>query len=345
MMETATIDYASVAQPAPGEFVSVAQGVLWLRMPLPFQLDHINLWLVEDGDGYVLIDTGVAMDSIRHIWDGLLAGECARRPIRRIIVTHYHPDHLGLAGWLADRLKVPVAVSQGEMLAAHCVSNQVDGYSVPSMVAQFEGHGLDRELCDELLARGNAYKRGVPELPAAYDRLMDGDRLVIGSREWRVIMGYGHSPEHAALYCASLGVLIAGDMVLPRISTNISVMAATPRADPLRLFLDSLERYARLPADTLVLPSHGKPFRGLRPRTAELAEHHQARCDELLVAASEPRSVAELMPVLFPRKLDSLQVMFAMGETIAHVNYLERRGGMRQTTGADGRVRYVKTLH
>ncbi len=345
MTELAAIEYPPFDQPAAGQIVRVADGVFWLRMPLPFQLDHINLWLLEDGDGYTLIDSGIAMDSMRAHWDTVLGNHCVRRPISRIIVTHYHPDHLGLAAWLAERLKVPVAISQGELLTAHCVSQQIGGYSVAAMVAQFTCHGLDRDNCEALLERGNGYRRIVPSLPSSYDRLMEGDQIRIGAHDWRVMMGYGHSPEHAALYCAQLGLLIGGDMVLPRISTNVSVMAATPLANPLRLFLDSLTRFARLPTQTLVLPSHGKPFQGLQVRARALAEHHRERCDELINAATEPRSSAALMPVLFKRELDNMQIFFAMGETIAHLNFLTQAGLLQRESDKDGSVRFVKTMH
>jgi glyoxylase-like metal-dependent hydrolase (beta-lactamase superfamily II) len=259
------------------------------------------------------------------------------------VVTHFHPDHLGLAEWLAQRFDAPVLMTQGEYLMAWAVAEQVGACAVGAMIALFRRHGLGRERIEALERRGNAYRRGVPALPASYQRIMHGDVLEIGGRQWRVSIGYGHSPEHASLHCEELGVLISGDMLLPRISTNVSVQPANPDGDPLRLYLESIRRCAARPADTLVLPSHGRPFRGIAARVAQLEQHHRSRCDELLGACSEPRSAWELAPVLFPRELDTHQTMFAMGEAIAHLNYLEQARALTRVD-ENGVIRYVK-LH
>lgn len=261
----------------------------------------------------------------------------------RIIVTHYHPDHLGLAQWLAERTGAQVSMSLGEFLAGHAVWNALPGYNETDMVAQFRRNGLDETRCQAFVSRGNAYRRGVPSLPASYRRLYGGDKLVIGGREWEVITGYGHSPEHSSLYCAEAGVLISGDMLLPRISTNVSVFAAAPDDDPLGRFLASIRGFERLPEASLVLPSHGNPFRNIGLRVVQLIEHHDARCAELLAACAEPRSAGELLSTLFPRPLDTHQVMFAMGEAIAHLNHLEHKGEVRKVEGIDGIVRFVKS--
>jgi glyoxylase-like metal-dependent hydrolase (beta-lactamase superfamily II) len=205
----------------------------------------------------------------------------------------------------------------------------------------FRSHGLDL-ADDSAVHRKNLFKRGVPALPAAIVPLHDAESLTINGREWRVITGYGHSPEHAALHCPDLNVLIAGDMVLPRISTNVSVQPATPDADPLGHFLDSLTRYAELDAATLVLPSHGLPFYGLRERIATLKQHHADRLDELVAVCGEPRTGAQMMPVIFKRVLDAQQTLFAMGETLSHINYLHRRGQLARACGDDGIYRYAR---
>jgi len=343
MTRAAALHYPIEQTPAPGTAVEVVAGVRWIRMPLPFQLDHINLWLLRDGTGWTLVDSGISLDAVKQHWGEIFDSEIGGDPVKRLIVTHFHPDHLGLANWLAERLAVPVVMTQGEYLMACAVSEQIAGYGLPAMLAFFRRHGLSEERLDALSRRGNAYKRGVPALPQAYTRIIDGDAIAIDGREWRVMVGHGHSPEHAALYCETLGVLVAGDMLLPRISTNVSVMAANPDADSLGLFLRSIERYAQLPADTLVLPSHGRPFRGLQARVAQLAAHHRERCDALLTACDAPKTAWELAPTLFPRELDTHQTMFAMGEAIAHLNYLEQA---RELKGVEenGVIRYVK-LH
>jgi glyoxylase-like metal-dependent hydrolase (beta-lactamase superfamily II) len=334
------ISYPCENLPAPGATIEVASGVHWLRMPLPFALDHINLWLLEDGKNFTAIDTGIALDVVKEAWKSALAG----RGLVRQIVTHFHPDHLGLAAWLETETGAPLWMTQGEYLTAHLIAEGVAPFSIAAMLEFFRQHGLDETRLTALEKRGNAYRRGVPALPATYHRLAEGDRLAIGKNEWRIIVGHGHAPEHASLYCAELGVLIAGDMLLPRITTNVSAYAVNPVLDTLGLFLDSIVRLTELPEDTLVLPSHGRPFRGLHARVAELEAHHAARCADLLAACGDrPHTACELLPVLFGRPIDDPhQTMFAMGEAIAHLNHLENQRRLeRVITAGNGTIRYA----
>jgi glyoxylase-like metal-dependent hydrolase (beta-lactamase superfamily II) len=333
-----SISYPFETPPETGTTHGVAAGVHWLRMPLPFALDHINLWLLEDGEGFTAVDTGIAMDAVKQAWKSALAG----RQLSRQIVTHFHPDHLGLAGWLEAEYGAPLWMTQGEYLTASTIAAGLAPFDIPSMVALFHRHGLDTARCAALEARGNAYRRGVPVIPATFHPLFEGDTLTIGAHDWQVIIGHGHAPEHASLYCAKLGVLIAGDMLLPRISTNVSAYAAAPELDTLKLYLDSIDRLAELPEDTLVLPSHGRPFRGIRARVAELHAHHDARCADLLAAcAVGPRCAGDLLEVLFGRPIDDPhQTLFAMGEAIAHLNYLEHQSRLRRSI-ENGIIHYV----
>lgn len=336
------IDYVFEDHPAATEIRTVIPGVYWLRMPLPFALDHINLWMLDDGpDSVVLIDTGFGLDEVRQHWEHILA-QLGRR-VSGIVVTHCHPDHVGLADWLAKRCHAPIFMTQGEFFGAHAIWHQQPGFSVQDMLDSFRLHGLDDERLSALEQRGNGYRVGVPSLPKAFNRMFDQDVLRIGEHHWRIMVGYGHSPEHAALYCAELGVLISGDMLLPRISTNVSVFAATPDDDPLGWFLCSLHALKDLPDHTLVLPSHGLPFRGIRARIEQLDEHHRERCETLLEAMPDGCSAASLLETLFPRKLDTHQVMFAMGEAIAHLNHLVKRGELKRLVDADGNIRFKRT--
>lgn len=340
------LSYPLDTPPSPARLQPVAPGVDWLRMPLPFALDHINLWLLDDGAQRVIVDTGFGDAPTREHWTHALAGLTGgARAISAIVVTHFHPDHLGLAAPLAreggEGRDVPIYMTHGEALAAQALWHQVPGHSVADMLALFRAHGLDAERLAALERRGNTYRRGIPELPQHFRRMADGDALRFGDARWRIMTGSGHSPEHAALYCAERGVLIAGDMVLPRISPNISVSPACPEDDALGRFLTSLQRFRALPQDTLVLPSHGLPFYGLHARVAQLEAHHAERCDALVHALTAPASAAELLPVLFPRALDNHQLMFAMGEAIAHLNHLQVRGAVQQMQN-DGVFRYVR---
>lgn len=327
------LEYPWRETPAAGEAVRIDEAIDWIRMELPFALDHVNVWRLRDGDGVWLVDSGFALEQTRQSWQQILA----TTPVNGLVVTHCHPDHIGLAAWLEQQYGARVHMTMGEFLAAQALWHQLAGYSVDSMLAQFAAHGLARHWLEALQTRGNAYRRGVDGLPQAFARVREGDALTIDGQSWRVIGGYGHSPEHAGLYCAAAGVLISGDMLLPRISTNVSVFAAYPDDDPLGWFLDSLAALECLPADTLVLPSHGRPFRGLHARVAALRAHHAERCDFVLRALEkENLSAGGLMPKLFARELDAHQVMFAMGETIAHLNHLWHRQLVRRELDASG---------
>ncbi|OGA23766.1 MAG: hypothetical protein A3I01_07080 [Betaproteobacteria bacterium RIFCSPLOWO2_02_FULL_65_24] len=341
------LDFPHATVPGPAQAHEIAPGVHWLRMPLPFALDHINLWMIEDGDGFAIVDCGLGDQTTRDLWDAHFAaahgvGKGGSLRVSRVIVTHCHPDHSGNAHWLTHRFETGLWISCGEYFTAHAASESQAGFSAEYQLDLFHRNGLEREWFERMKERSGGFRRGVPEFPKSFCRLMDGQSLSIGGRRWTVIMGYGHSPEHAALYCESLGVLISGDMVLPKITTNISVWTVEPEANPLRLFLDSIQRYAALPANTLVLPSHGLPFRGLLERIAQLHGHHRLRLSEVAAACVSPKSAADIVPTLFRRTLDVQQMFFAMGESMAHLHFLHAEGRLERRTGADGVFRYTQ---
>lgn len=337
--------YFPYAQPpAAATPLEVAPGIFWLRLPLPFQLDHVNLWLLRDGKGWVIVDTGFASDEVRAVWEQVLAG--LDGPVNKLVVTHFHPDHLGLATWLMAKTGAPLHMTTGEFLTAHAVWNEVGGHGARFMVEQFRQHGMGGELLAKFEKRGSGYRQSVPALPDHYNRLIPGGALEIDDRRWQVKVGFGHAPEHAALYCQELGVLISGDMLLPKISTNISVFAATPSADALGWYLDSLKEMAReIPGQTLVLPSHGLPFTGVQTRVEELRAHHLERLHVLEETCEAPKSAAGVLATLFPRALDTHQTMFAMGEAIAHLNHLEKAGRLSKSFGTDGVIRYTRAIN
>lgn len=335
--------------PAPGAWIDVAPGLRWLRMGLPFALDHINLWLVRGASGtaadarpgWTVIDCGIDNDATRASWETFFRDGLDGLPVLRVIVTHCHPDHAGLAHWLCERWEAPLWMTAGEYGFARMMSAGLPGVDGTTMLSHFERHGVtDPATLEQLRVRRHYYPTLVPAVPQAYARMQDGQRLRIGDHEWQVITGFGHSPEHASLWCERLNLLVAGDMVLPRISTNVSVFAVEPEASPVQLFLDSLKKFRALPDDVLVLPSHGKPFRGLHTRIAQLEDHHRARLEEVLAACIVPRSAADIVPVMFRRALDGHQLTFALGEALAHLHKLWYDGRLRRECGSDGILRF-----
>lgn len=337
-----TVHYPWPKPPAAGDTIEVAPGIEWLRMPLPFQLDHINLWLLADGEAFTVVDTGVGLPETRELWERIFATRLHGRPITRVIVTHFHPDHMGNAAWLVERWPAELWCTEAEWFAAQYVWRSRFGDELSPRLEHFRRHGVAEEGLQRLRRRGNHYPGLVPKLAASFHPLADGDRLQIGGRSWRVMTARGHSPEHACLLCEDAHVLLAGDQVLPKITTNVSVWGEQPFANPLRRYLDSLARFVPLAADTVVLPSHGRPFHGLHPRLDQLRDHHVARLAEAADALVEPRSAADLVPVLFRRELDTHQLSFAVGEALAHLNFLEAEGRALRIVGEDGVHRFVK---
>jgi glyoxylase-like metal-dependent hydrolase (beta-lactamase superfamily II) len=352
------LDFPWSSAPEPGEAMMLRPGLYWLRMPLPFALNHINLWLLEDDieghRGWTAVDCGIADEPTRQAWRKLFDGALDGRPLLRVIATHFHPDHLGLAEWLsrggdAARWNAPVWMTAAEYMVGRLLTTAAASSQGPDPGPQrrfYQEHGVHgEEALRRAQSRGERrYASMVPAVPPTFRRIFDGESIGVGAapqaRQFRVITGFGHAPEHASLMCDDDRILISGDMVLPSISTNISVYDIEPEADPLSHYLDSIDRLAALPADTLVLPSHGLPFFGLRARVEQLHAHHRERLDETLQACAAPRTADELMPVLFRRPLDRHQVTFAFGETLAHLHRLWRGGLLERERGADGIYRF-----
>lgn len=335
------IDYAFEQRPADGELMQVAEGVYWLRMPLPFVLNHINLWVLEDGPGRVLVDTGIASPEVREVWQHVLAGLEPDKPVTKLIVTHLHPDHIGLAGWLCDSLNVPLLMTREEYLAARMLA--ADHPPPPEVALDFYAQaGLTPDQLAMYGKRFGRYGNLLSDLPESYYRIKDGDRLTINGRRWEVVVGRGHSPEHACLFCPDLNVLIAGDQALPTISPNVSVWPTEPAADPLEEWLASCaELPGRVPEDTLVLPSHGRPFHGLRRRLTTITQEHEAGLQKVIALCKEPQRVVDVFPALFRGRITDTNLIMATGESMAHLNYLERRGALQVTRDASG-VRWYR---
>ncbi len=329
--------------PTPGTVVEMAPGILWARIPLPFRLDHINVYLIEDGEGWAILDTGIGNEATRALWEAMADGVLAGRRFTRLIVTHHHPDHIGLAGWLCERFGLPLLTSETAYLLCLNVSLSPGALDAKPYRDFYLRHGLDAASTQRVATQGHAYLRMVSGLPPTFERLVAGDTLRIGGRSFEVLTGNGHASEQVMLYCPADNVFLAADQVLAKITPNVSVWAVNPKGDPLGRYLRSLaEIEARIPVDALVLPGHQLPFRGLHTRLAELALHHEKRCALIAEACRrEPRSAAELVPVLFTRQLDPHQMSFAFSETLAHVNYMLRRGELTWAEVADDVERVV----
>jgi glyoxylase-like metal-dependent hydrolase (beta-lactamase superfamily II) len=314
--------------PATGLPIEVAPGILWVRFPLPFRLDHVNIYLIDDGDGYAVVDTGISDDVTRAAWRALMAGPLAGKRLTRVIVTHFHPDHIGLAGWLWQEFETPLLTSQTSFLMCNMISLTPGAAKAQPYQDFYLRHGMDAETARLVSTQGHQYLGMVTPLPPTFRRLLSGDTLVIGSRQFRVYTGDGHAPEQIMLYLEEEKILLAADQVIAKITPNIGVWAVDPEGDPLGHYLRSLRLLeAHVPEDTLVLPGHQLPFYGLNERCRQIVNHHEDRCRMIADAcAGGPKSVAELVPVVFHRPLDPHQMSFAFSETHAHVNRMIRRG-------------------
>jgi len=327
--------------PENGAVQQVAEGLLWLRMPLPFGLDHINLYLLRHGDGWVAVDTGLNNDQTREVWKALFDTALGGLPLVAVICTHFHSDHVGVLGWLSERFQCPVFMSASEYQAMHQLGNQSDDGSRWAFHEHYRRAGFTTEQTEALFPLlGSAHFR--PQVPTSFRRLSEGSQLTIGGRRWEVRIGRGHSPEHACLYCAEDNLLISGDQVLPRITSSVCVQVTEPDADPLRDWLESVESLRSVPDSVLVLPAHERPFFNLHLRLDQLRDHHQVHLQRMLDACAEPRTAMQLMAVLFPTVKGRFDELMAIGETLAHVNYLIAQGQLVREETA-GVFRYGRT--
>ncbi len=307
-----------------GALQPLQEGICWLRLPLPFALDHINVWLLESSSGWSLVDTGIRRDEVKQLWKQLLGGVMKEKPLEQILVTHFHPDHFGLSGWLQQQTGAVVRMTEVEWQRGVKLKGDVDSALFNQQIDLYRNHGLDESWCQRLEARGNPYPHNVSFPPAEIKPLTEHGSVEMGDDSWQVIIVTGHAPGQACLYQPEKGILIAGDQILPTITPNVTLTADRADGDPLGDYLGSLKLLSILPDETLVLPSHGLPFYGLRQRISEIEIHHQERFDQLTALCEQPRSAGEVLEALFPRTLDIHQIMFAMGEAISHLVFLHQ---------------------
>lgn len=330
----APLVYPVQGAPESGQTIDIAPGIKWLRMPLPFELSHINLYLIEDGDGWAIIDTGINTSLVRGMWEKVLADDLEGANITKIIVTHYHPDHMGCAGWLAEVTGAPIWMTGLEMMTGRTLKLDVRD-EVPEEAIQFyETAGFDEDQITFLrqLGFGN-FAKGVSDLPLAYKRIRGGDVIEIGARRFEILIGNGHSPEHACLYERAEKLLISGDQVLPRITSNISVHPTEPLSNPLHDWMTSLVMLEQLPDDIFVLPAHNEPFLGLKKRVDEMLLSHFRRLKRVAAECQVPCSAVGAFGAMFKRKLKGFDMIMGLGESLAHLHYLESIGVVERIEG------------
>ena len=320
--------------PAPGELLPVADGIGWWRVPMSGPLKHVNGLILNDGAHVLAVDTGTASPRSTEAWRTLLAGPLAEHPVGRVLCTHFHPDHAGLAGWLHRKFAAPVLMTRGEWLTLRLLAADARPEVPDEVTASWRAAGWSEAQIASGLARGwSGFAKLIAPLPLGYHRIADGDTLTVGGTPWQVVVGSGHSPEHACLLDEDRRVLIAGDQVLPRISSNVSITTMEPDADPLGEWLASIAKLRRLSDDLLVLPGHGEPFRGLHARLDALAAEHADRLDALEDAlADAPLRATDAFSLLFRRPIGDDMLGMATGEALAHLRRLEVTGRATRET-------------
>jgi len=323
--------------PGVGEAIEVVRGVVWLRFALPFQLDHVNAFAIADGQGWTIVDTGLKTSVAVAAWEAALDGPLGSLPVARVICTHMHPDHIGLAGWLCERAGAPLMMSRTEYLTGRTLAAEAAGDAPAEGEVFYRAAGWMQAQVDRWRAEYGGFAKGVSPLPRAYTRLEDGDVLRIGDDDWEIVVGSGHSPEHVCLWRRSDDVFIAGDQILPRISSNVSVWPTEPEADPLGDWMNSLQKLrALLPEGTFVLPAHGEPFYGVHDRLDALKRGHEVALKRLERTLRQPSRVVDGFPAVFGRAVGDGVLGMATGEAQAHLNYLEKRGRARRTRDDNG---------
>ncbi len=328
--------------PEGSGLIEVAPGIHWARLPLPFALDHVNLYFLEDGDGWTVLDTGIASPKTIGIWEALLDGPLGGRPVTRVIGTHFHPDHVGLVGWLLDRFAPEFWISRTEWLNARMTWLDTSE-DFAAQIASFYGRtGLDGQIVDGFRDLGNVYRPLVTPIPAHFQRIGPETVFEIGGRRWEPIFGAGHSPEHVCLFDRDAGIVLGGDFLLPKITPIVAVWWSEPEADPLADYLAFLHTSRDFSADVTVLPAHDRPYKGLDLRIDALVSHHDERLDVTRQAVTTPATARQVMTQLFQRELDLHQTRFAMGESLAHLHRLMQMGDVRRYATGDSPYLYEK---
>ncbi|WP_120632508.1 MBL fold metallo-hydrolase [Ruegeria sp. EL01] len=332
------IRYPWPEPPASGEAVEIAEGVLWMRLPLPMALDHVNVYALDDGDGWTVIDTGLSSKKTRDIWETLMAGPLAGKPVNRVVVTHHHPDHVGNAGWFQSDHGAELVASRTAWLFARMLMLDVQESWPTETLDFYRSSGMAAEVLAKRMAdRPFNFADVVFPMPLGFTRIKQGDVIRMGGRDWDVHMGNGHAPEHATFWSRDDNLVLTGDQVLSSISPNLGVYATEPMADPVADWLEACERLQPLARpDHLVLGGHKLPFTGLPTRMRQLIENHHGALERLLNDLETPKSASECFAPLFKRTIRDGEYGLALVEAVAHVNHLHHIGAVTRTRRADG---------
>ncbi|MEM7268132.1 MAG: MBL fold metallo-hydrolase [Pseudomonadota bacterium] len=329
------------AIPGPGEAIEVAPRILWLRLPLPLKLDHVNIYALDEGDSWTIVDTGFQSEATSEHWAQLLDGPLRGKPIKRIVVTHHHPDHIGNAGWFQTEHDAELITTRTAWLMARAVMGEDPDVAFAAQIKHMTRAGAPKEMLELAEKRRGFFSGFVHPLPPGFTRIKEGDRIEMAGRWWRVFIGNGHAPEHATFWSADGELVIGGDQILPKISPNLGVYSTEPGADPVSEWIEACEKFTKYAkAGHLVLPGHNRPFTGLPKRLDQLIDNHHGALKRLAGYLSDWRSAVDCFDTMYKRSIHPNEFGLAMGESIAHLNHLHASGAAEKRLDDDGVFRF-----
>jgi len=333
-----TIRFPFETLPAEGEATEIAEGILWIRLPLPMRLNHVNVYALDDGDGWCIVDCGFHSKRSKEVWEALLAGPLKGKPVKRVLATHHHPDHIGMAGWFQKHYGAELLTTRTAWLFSRMLTLDVQDGLVDETIAFYRSAGMtERVLEGRIKERPFNFADVVHPMPLGFKRIKEGDVLEIGGRRWDVLIGNGHAPEHATLWSKDDDLVLAGDQIIPGISSNLGVYATEPEADPVKDWLDSCERFRSIAHEKhFVLPGHKLPFTGLPDRMRQLVDNHHSALQRLLDHLDQPLSAGDCFLPLFKRKISDGEYGLALVESVGHLNHLHQQGDVTRQRGDNG---------